>query len=311
MSVNASRFRTKSHRSKKDIPDNITSSEVSENLYLSFDSDMTSNNLVFDMTDRNAFLTKTGMFMVCYVGIWVVISIAILLHRNYARVLWISMEMQIFFWLYLVLAFLIKCFGSFCIAYSRKWMKILFGLDCIFSGLAFFGSFYYFENILPNAYQYSGHYVIMCSFLFLTTAFGFIFSTLFRKKDQYYSTGVGILLMSLFNFIAIAFFNIFYPIATMKPSKYIALFFCYFFFNCYIAFNSKLIVMRRSKKFFENEAIFCFFTYCTDWFSYFWIDWCRSKFDGKKEDDKRSKVTQLISLISRMKVFCPKIYLEE
>lgn len=220
MSTNApSRYRTKSRRSKLDNADNITSSEVSENLYLSFDSDMTSNNLVFDMTDRNAFLTKTGMFMVFYVAIWCVIAIIILLHRNFARVLYISMEMRIFFFVYTILAFLIKCFGSFCIGYARKFMKILYAIDCILSGLAFFGSYYFFENILPNAYQYSGHYVIMCPFLFLTTAFGFIFSTLFRKKEQYYALGTGVILMSLFNLIAIVCFKIFYPVETMKPSR--------------------------------------------------------------------------------------------
>lgn len=220
MSTNApSWHRTKSRRSKLDNADNITSSEVSENLYLSFDSDMTSNNLVFDMTDRNAFLTKTGMFMVFYVAIWCVIAILILLHRNYARVLYISMQMDIFFFIFTILAFLIKCFGSFVIGYARKFMKMLYGIDCVLSGLAYFGSFYFFENILPNAYQYSGHYVIMCPFLFLTTAFGFIFSTLFRRKDQYYATGMGIMLMSLFNLIAIVCFKFFYPIATMKPSR--------------------------------------------------------------------------------------------
>lgn len=69
------------------------------------------------------------------------------------------------------------------------------------------------------------------------------------------------------------------------------LFFCYFFFNCYLAFNAKLTVMKRSKKFFENEGIYCFFTFCTDWFSYFWIDWCRSKFDSKGDDKEKEKVT--------------------
>ena len=98
-------------------------------------------------------------------------------------------------------------------------MKLLYLVDCILSGLAFFGSYFFFENILPNAYQYSGHYVIMCPFLFLTTAFGFIFSTLFRKKDSYYSTGMGVMLMSLFNLIALVCFKIFYPIETMKPSR--------------------------------------------------------------------------------------------
>jgi hypothetical protein len=247
------------------------------------------------MTDRNAFLTKTGMFMVFYVAIWVVITIMILLHRNYVRVLWISMEMKVFIWPILILAFLIKCFASFCIQYARKFMKFLYLLDCIFSGMAFFGSYYYFENILPNAYQYSGHYVIMSSFMFLTTAFGFIFSTLFRKKDQYYSTGVGILLMSLFNLIAIACFIAFYPIETMKSSRYLYLFLFYFVFNCYIAFNAKLTVMKRSKKFFENDGIFCFFTFCTDWFSYFWIDWCRKKFESRVEDDNDAKVSVLQS----------------
>lgn len=203
----------------KDEKDNNTVSEVSENLYLSFDSDMTSDNLVFHMTDRNAFLTKTGMFMALYTGLWSLISIGLLLKPDYARTLWISMEMNIFFWVYTFIAFIIKCFGSFGVGYARKFMKILYFLDLIFSGLSFFGSFYFFENILPNAYQYSGHYVIMCAFMFLTTSLGFIFSTMFRKKTVYYNTAMGLLLMCGFNLIAIACFNIFYKIDTMKPSR--------------------------------------------------------------------------------------------
>jgi len=133
----------------------------------------------------------------------------------------------------------------------------------------------------------------MCSFLFLTTAFGFIFSTLFRKKDYYYSTGMGIMLMSLFNLIAIACFIAFYPIETMKTSRYLYLFLAYFVFNAYVAFNAKLVVLKRSKKFFENDGIYCFFTFCTDWFSYFWIDWCRKRFESRTNDDKEAKVKNI------------------
>jgi hypothetical protein len=48
--------------------------------------------------------------------------------------------------------------------------------------------------------------------------------------------------------------------------------------------------MKRSKKFFENEGIYCFFTFCTDWFSYFWIDWCRSRFESKGDSEDKPKV---------------------
>ena len=197
----------------------MTTSEVSENLYMSFDSDITSDNLVYNMTDRNAFLTKTGMFMALYVGIWVGISILLLLKTDYCRVIWISMSMNIYFWVFLVLAFLIKCFGAFCITQARKFNKILYLLDCVFSAFAYFGSYYMLENIMPNAYQYSGHYIIMLSFMFLTSALGFIFSTMFRKRVVYYNVGIGLLLMCGFNLIAIACFNIFYQIDTMKNSK--------------------------------------------------------------------------------------------
>lgn len=171
------------------------------------------------MSDRNAFLTRTAMFMVFYVALWVGIAFCILIHPDYARVMWISMQMNIFFWVYALIAFLVKCVASFFGPKMRRFMKVLYLIDCIFSALAYFGSFYFFDNILPNAYQYSGHYVIMCSFLFCSTALGFLFSTLCGKKGSHYNWFFGLLLMSLFNGINIIFFVFFYPIETMKSSR--------------------------------------------------------------------------------------------
>ena len=98
-------------------------------------------------------------------------------------------------------------------------MKVLYAVDCVLSTLAYFGSYYFFDNVLPNAYQYSGHYVIMCAFMFCATALGFMFSTMFGKPGSHYSWFFGLMMMSLFNGIAIIFFVIFYPITTMKPTR--------------------------------------------------------------------------------------------
>lgn len=63
----------------------------------------------------------------------------------------------------------------------------------------------------------------------------------------------------------------------------------YFLFNFYVAFNAKMVVNMRTTKFYETEAMYCFFTYCTDWFSYFWIDMFRGFFDKKQEKDSLVK----------------------
>ena len=185
-----------------------------------------------------------------------------------------------------MISFLIKCFAAFCIKQSRKWLKVLYFLDCFFSVLTVFGSYYFFDNIIKNSYQYSGHYVIQGCYMIFSTSLGFLFSTLFRKPEVHYNFAIGIFFMSLFNAITTYFFSIFYHRASMNPSNYVNLFFIFFIVLVYFAFNAKLTVQKRAKKFLESDGIYCYFCFCTDWFSFFWLDWC---FRNKKSKSSQSE----------------------
>lgn len=55
--------------------------------------------------------------------------------------------------------------------------------------------------------------------------------------------------------------------------------------------NSYLVIVRRGEKFYSHESVYCFYTYWTDIFSFFWIDLfviIKKKTRGKK-GKKRSK----------------------
>ena len=71
----------------------------------------------------------------------------------------------------------------------------------------------------------------------------------------------------------------------------------FFFLNFYVAFNAKMVVNMRTKKFFETEGIYCFFTFCTDWFSYFWIDMFRGIID--KKTDKEEPLVRFADFVLR------------
>ena len=248
---------------------------------------------VSEMDSPNLFLTKIAGLMVFYNFCLVSMAIFIIFDMIRAKMLYRSMDLKATVWVFFVFALIVKFAGSFGNKYLSKIMSLLFIIDCVLSAFAFFGFYWFFETVNANSYEYNGHYVIICGFVLLSTSFGFLFSTLIKLQKTRYSPLAGIIMMTVFNIIALAIVKGVWKIHNMQFYKYFLIWLWFLFFNIYIALNSKYLMEKRAGRFLQKETINGFFTYSTDWFSFFWIDMFASfknkKKDKKKKNKKRKK----------------------
>ena len=279
--------------SKLTPPDNSDES-LSESLHSETDSEISEESVkkfVSDMKNPGNFLTKIAGLMIFYNICLLIMAFFIIVDMIRAKMFYRSMDMKATVWVFFVFALLIKFIGSFANKYLGKVMGLLYILDCLFSAFAFFGLYWFFETVNANSYEYNGHYVIICGFCLLSSSLGFLFSTLIKLKNTPYSVLAGIIMMSIFNIIALAIVKGIWKIHNMKFYKYFLIWMWFLFFNIYIAINSKYLLEKRADRFLEKEIIHAFFTYSTDWFSFFWLDTFSSfkKKKSKKKNKRRKK----------------------
>ena len=236
------------------------------------------------------FLTKTAGLFIVYTGFFVGVNLFIIFSMIQAKILYRSMNMQILTWVFLGLAALIKILGSCANKILKKVQTLLFLIDCILSAFTFFGLFWYMETTNSNAYEYSGHYVIIYGFCFCSMSFGFLFSTLIRVKNSIYSVLAGLVFMNFFSAGALLMVYSIWTIHTMRFYQYFLVWLLCFVISFYVSVNSSYIMRHRLEKYYDNEIYYCFFCYSTDWFSMFWVDMCRGLFQSKSK--KKPKHTR-------------------
>lgn len=97
-------------------------------------------------------------------------------------------------------------------------------------------------------------------------------STIFKTKEGNYNWVLGFILMELSSAGVMAYFFFNVPNLTMSETRYYIFFGMLSVINFYIAYDSFLLLKFRSKKFFQSDAFYAFFTLWTDWMYFFWID---------------------------------------
>lgn len=275
-------------------PPNKSDESLSESLHTESESESelseeSVQKFVANMKSPGNFLTRVAGLMIFYNLCLLSMALFIIFDLIRAKMLYRSMDMKATVWVFFVFALIIKMAGSFGNKYLGKVMGLLFIMDCLFSLFAFFGFYWFFETINASAYEYNGHYVIIFGFCLLATSFGFLFSTLIKLKRTPYSVLAGVIMMSVFNIIALSIVKGVWKIHNMRFHKYFLIWLWFLFFNIYIALNSKFLLERRAGRFLEKESIHAFFTYSTDWFSFFWIDMFASLKKNKKNKKKKIK----------------------
>lgn len=290
MSLKAVPKHTHTVTESKLTPPDKSDESLSESLHSESDSELSEESVqkfVANMKSPNLFLTRVAGLMIFYNLCLVSMAVFIIFDLIRAKMLYRSMDMRATVWVFFVLALIVKMAGSFGNKYLGKVMGPLFIADCLFSLFAFFGFYWFFETVNASSYEYNGHYVIIFGFCLLASSFGFLFSTLIKLKRTPYSVLAGVIMMSVFNIIALAIVKGVWKIHNMRFHKYFLIWLWFLFFNLYIALNSKFMLERRAGRLLEKETIHAFFSYSTDWFSFFWIDMFASF--KKKKDKKKLK----------------------
>lgn len=242
-----------------------------------------------DLKNPNLFLTKTAGMMIVYTTFWVAAGLFIIFNMIRSKVLYRSMNLKATVWVFFVFALITKVVASFAHKFVGKFHLILFALDIVLSTLAFFGLYWHFEMVNSDSYQYNGHFVVISGFMFFSTAFGFLFSTLIRLKHTPYSAIAGILMMTIFNIIALSITRATWRVHNVKFYQYFLLWFYFFILDLYIAINAKFILERRKEVYTSKQVLRAFFNFNTDWFSFFWVDLFKSMKGKKKKNKNKNK----------------------
>lgn len=265
-------------------------SNFQESLHSETDLSEDPRILLRESKSYTIFLTKTAGMFIIYTSFFVLVNMFIIFDVVRSKTFNRSMNMKYMVWVYFCLAIAIKLLGSFGNSCFAKLQTVLFLLDIVFSSLTFFGLYWWCETINSNAYEYSGHFVIITGFCLNAMSYGFLFSTLISRKDRKYSILAGIVIMGILIALALGIVHGIWTIQTMKFGHYAAVWCAIMGVGLYIAFNSHFIVNMREEKYYDDEFIYCFFCYFTDWFSMFWIDLCKSMTKKKKKKSKKDVV---------------------
>ena len=267
--------------------DNITMNPVEEEMFSDFEISNESRKLLRESRSQAMFLTKIAGLMVFASLFPVGVNLFIIFQQIAAKTLYRSMNMDVMTWVYLGLAIFVSLLGGCMNRFLAKLQPILFLLFCVFSGLTFFGLFWFFNNTNESAYEYSGHYVIIIGFCLCAMSMGYLFSTLIRVRNISYSVLAGLFFMPVFVIIALVVCANVFTVHTMKAYQYTLVGLAFSMIGLYISLNSKFMLTLRLEKYYENEIAYGFFCMKTDILLFFWIDLCKTIFGKKKKKNRR------------------------
>lgn len=245
--------------------------------------------MLSEVKNANLFLTKAAFLMIVYTSFFVWTSIFIIFNMIRSKILYRSMNLKATVWVFFTFALITKILASFAHKFVKKFLAVLYVIDIVLSTFAFLGLYWHFEMVNSDAYQYNGHFVIISGFLFFSTAFGFLFSTLIRLKHTPYSAIAGIIMMTIFNIICLSIVKASWKVHNVKFYQHFLLWFYFFILDVYVAVNAKFVLEQRKEKYESKEIFRAFFNFNTDWFSFFWIDLFKSMKNKKKKKKKSKK----------------------
>ena len=113
---------------------------------------------------------------------------------------------------------------------------------------------------------------MMFSWLLLFSSIGVFFANS-MKKGRRFATFTGFLYAEMMALLVILFFLYRWNPAEVDTGKYIFVFILISIYNFYIATNSAMILLYRTKKFYITDSHWSFYCFHIDWFSYYVKDY--------------------------------------
>lgn len=222
--------------------------------------------------NKNIFLTKIGVIASAYFLICSLTCFFLIFDMQSAREYYWLYRLRKMTWVYILLSVMLKLTFAFAGHLLTKFGLIFFFVDIYFSFQNVLGLYFYFNVYLQTMYIHDGHYVICLIFILFANSLAFVLSTLRNDKHYIYNYYFGFILMEISTLIVMVLFFSKYKIMTMGETRYYGIFIASSIINFYICINAHYLVNYRGKKFYENEYMYGYFCFWTDWFSSIWID---------------------------------------
>ena len=130
----------------------------------------------------------------------------------------------------------------------------------------------YFEKKVDDPAQLYNYLLRMMVGMIWLNWIVFSFCTLIRDNIDIFRAWISFWIMNFCGWIYLYFVPRLLEVPAFGFPNYVKLAAAMFLFNIYIVLNAKFIVNYRTMKFYDDEFVFCYWAFWTDWFSYFWID---------------------------------------
>lgn len=256
-----------------------------------FEDDIDKDALLLRDTDsRNLYLTKVGLIFSLYYLILCLNFLVIYTNKDEVRRKYFAFHIFDDMWTYAICLAFIKVIFSLFGRFIRSFSKLFFVIDIVLANIFVMGLFFYLNGYLQTMYQSEGYIVPVCCMVLFSSSIGLVVSAMVKDNKR------------LYNYWAGMFFTNFFGIATLLGIFYSGIFENFSIFNCYvilagsvayniyIVLNSFQTITFRVEKFYDNEHIYAFFCYWTDWILFTWIDIFRSsKYHRMQQKKHRMK----------------------
>ena len=251
--------------------------------------------LLEESKSRLSFLSRIAIIFSCYycfllLGCW-------LLMLNNAKVKWLingdrfrKSELSL-----LLLTFMFKM--TFLIAGTRLRFhsKVLFAIDTVLSAICIFALQLLFDPSfsLENKYSPDMTTVILTNLLLSSLMFGL--TTMADPSEMNYDCRLSFGVMFVANMACLVAFFCIWKGEIMSWARLVILSVGFLIYDAFFSVNAYFILNYRTKKFYADEPIYCYFCFWSDWLGVFWLDavnhsnFMRDKRKKQANEAKRKK----------------------
>lgn len=245
--------------------------------------------LLKESKSKSYFLTKSAVTLMFYMACLVLVNFLILFDMVRARIWNRALNMKVFTWVFLSLSIILKFLGGFGNRIFKKVQFLFYFLDVIFTTMAYFGIYWFLEQKDSSTYKYTGHYLLVITFMYFAMTLGFVFSTLVRTPREIYSVTAGFLMMPVFTGTCLIIIRYTWTTLQLRPYEYVLIWLMSFIDTIYLVLEARFMLTLRLKKLYDHEIYYAFFCYNTDIFFSFWVDLFKYRKQMKKKAKKKAK----------------------
>lgn len=265
------------HHEEEEVEDdeNEESEEYSED---ESESDEKSVHLmVEDMPMRSRFLTKIGILFTLYFFFLLSACLFVVYQVEYSRHFYRRLYLENIIWFILCLIVILKVTCGFIGGKFKAFLGLLYIADTLLSMFFVVSLYFWVDSKLANKFTNNAPRVFIFIASFFSSSLVFTLTTLLRSQRNTFSFFLSILFLAVTNGCLIFFFFEFWrTYITITLPQYMGMFAIVTIINIYLSLNSYMVVRFRTKMYYDNDSLQCYYRYWVDWFSYFWIDGFRS-----------------------------------